>query len=310
VVGPNSTDLVSLGVGVGVETPMEIGSLTKIFTALLLAEAVRNKELELSSRIDEVLFGARWSGPPAISVEELATHASGLPRNSSPLWKLLRADPHRSVSRIDLMAYLQRTRPRSPNIPEFRYSNLGYAVLGSLLEKAGSKPYAELLCERLCHPLGLQKTRIQSTSGPDLALPGYLASGKSAAVWHWDAYAPCGGLVSTFNGLAAMLRSLLDSGSSIAEALKLTTQPKFALSGGGHIGLGWLLPPTGDSFWHNGGTAGYSSYFGVDRKRGAGVILLANQALAQEITELGTSLMRLVRRETSLPMTRSKVEER
>ena len=298
VIGPNSADLLSLGKGIDAETPMEIGSLTKVFTALLVAEAVRRKELELSRPIDEILFGTRWQGPAAISVEELATHTSGLPRLGLPFWKVFSADPYRSVSHHDLIAYLRRKRPSSPAIREFLYSNLCFAVLGLLVEKAASRPYTELLDERLCRPIGLEKTRIQSAAEPDLAVPGFRASGQSAALWHWDAYAPCGGLVSTFNDLTVLVRSFLDPDSPIAEALDLATQPRFAREGGGHVGLGWMLPPSGDSFWHNGGTGGYSSYLGVNRKHGRGVILLANQALAQETTELGTTLMLLIRGET------------
>ena len=129
VIGPDLADVASLGAGVDAGTPMEIGSLTKVFTALLIAEAVLRKELELSSRIDQILFGTQWRGLAAISVEELATHTSGLPRLGLPLWKGLSGDPYRSVSRDDLMAYLQRKRPRSPATHKYLYSNLGYAVL-------------------------------------------------------------------------------------------------------------------------------------------------------------------------------------
>jgi hypothetical protein len=104
---------------------MEIGSLTKVFTALLIAEAVRRNELQLSSRIDELLFGQHWSGPGAISVEELATHTSGLPRVGLPHWKLFLADPYRSVSGDDLMVYLQRKRPRSPTKHKHLYICFG-----------------------------------------------------------------------------------------------------------------------------------------------------------------------------------------
>jgi D-alanyl-D-alanine-carboxypeptidase/D-alanyl-D-alanine-endopeptidase len=298
VVGPCSGETALLGAGVDAGTPMEIGSLTKIFTALLIAEAVRRNELRLSSPIDEILFGQHWSGPPAISVEELATHTSGLPRLGLPLWKVFLDDPYRSESRDGLMTYLHRKRPRSPATRKRLYSNLGYAVLGAVAEKAAARPYAELLEERLFRPLGLKKTLIQFASGPDLAAPGYRTSGRRAGLWHWDAYAPCGGLVSTFDDLAKMLRSFLDPASPLSEALELSIQPRFALNGGGHIGLGWMLPAGGNSFWHNGGTYGYSSYLGVDSKQSVGVIVLANQGHAQETTELGTELMRIVRRET------------
>jgi CubicO group peptidase (beta-lactamase class C family) len=282
---------------------MEIGSLTKVFTALLIAEAVRRNELRLSSPIDEILFGQHWSGPAAISVEELATHTSGLPRLGLPLRKVFSDDPYRSESRDGLTTYLQRNRPRSPAKRKHLYSNPGYAVLGAVAEKAAARPYAELLEERLFRPLGLENTRVQFASGPDLAAPGYRGSGRSMALWHWDAYAPCGGLVSTFDDLAMAVRGFLDADGPVAEALDLTTRPRFALDGGGHVGLGWMLPAGGNSFWHNGGTHGYSSYLGVDSKQNLGVIVLANQGIAQATTELGTALMRFIRSETSNPAT-------
>lgn len=298
VIGPDSAEVVSLGAGVAAATPMEIGSITKVFTALLIAEAVRRNELQLSSRIDELLFGQSWPGTAAISVEELATHTSGLPRLGLPLWKVLLDDPYRNESRDDLMGYLQRKRPRSPAAHKFAYSNLGYALLGAVAEKVAARSYAELLEDRLFRPLALRKTLIQSASGLDLVVPGYRRSGQSTSPWHWDAYAPCGGLVSTFDDLATAVRGFLDADGPVAEALDLTTRPRFALDGGGHVGLAWMLPGSGNSFWHNGGTHGYSSYLGIDGKRKRGVIVLANQGLARETTALGTALMRLVRSET------------
>jgi hypothetical protein len=64
-----------------------------------------------------------------------------------------------------------------------------------------------------------------------------------------------------------------------------------------------MLPAGGNSFWHNGGTHGYSSYLGVDSKQNLGVIVLANQGIAQATTELGTELMRFIRSETRNPAT-------
>jgi CubicO group peptidase (beta-lactamase class C family) len=294
LVGLDSVDTFSLGTGVGTETPMEIGSLTKVFTALLIAEAVRRNELELSATVDALLFGKLWPDSAAVSVQELATHTTGLPRLGLPVWERLSADPYRNIGRDFLLTYLLDNRPGSPKTHKFLYSNLGYAVLGAVAEKAASKPYAGLLEERLFRPLGMKNTLIQFASAPDIARPGYRANGQSAATWHWDAFAPCGGLVSTFSDLTIALRSFLDPAGPLADALDLTTRPKFALDGGGNVGLGWMLPASGNSYWHNGGTLGYSSYLGVDRNCNMGVIVMVNQGIAPETTELGTTLMRLI----------------
>ena len=147
----------------------------------------------------------------------------------------------------------------------------------------------------------MTRTQVQFASGPDLAVPGHRRSGRNTAPWHWDAYAPCGGLVSTFDDLATAVRGFLDTDGPIAEALDLTTRPRFALDGGGHAGIGWMLPALGNSFWHNGGTHGHSSFLGINSERRLGAIVLANQGLAQETTELGIALMRFMRSETSTP---------
>ena len=75
-----ATCVLTLGTGVDARTPVEIGSVTKVFTGLLLAQAVLRGEIALDSRVDEVLFNETWPGDAAITAELLATHRSGLPR--------------------------------------------------------------------------------------------------------------------------------------------------------------------------------------------------------------------------------------
>ena len=123
-------------------------------------------------------------------------------------------------------------------------------------------------------------------------MPGYDRNGRPASLWHMDAYAPCGAMVSTVNDLVLAVRAFLDSASPVAKALEVSLQPRVPMSGGA-IGLAWILPASGNSFWHNGATAGYTSYLGVYRPRKTGIAVVANQALAGEATELGHQLLRL-----------------
>jgi CubicO group peptidase (beta-lactamase class C family) len=290
-----SIDVIALGAGVTAITPMEVGSLTKVFTALLVAEAIRRQEIRLSTRIDELLFGEHWTGSPAINVQQLATHTSGLPRVSFPFWKATvhPLDPYRKYTHENLMNYLRRKKPRVPNAPTVSYSNFGYAVLGVMLEKAASKAYEQLLRERVLDPLEMKTSGLHLTGEPDRASKGRRADGRRTSVWHQDAYAPCGALVCTLTDLISATRAFLDPANSIAEALNLTTQPRAALPGG-NIGLGWILPSSGNSFWHNGATGGYCSYLGIYKPNGIGLVIIANQALPEEATQLGHHLMRVI----------------
>ncbi len=295
VVQGGSTDVVPLGNGVHPSTPVEIGSLTKVFTALLLGQAIERGEVDLATRVDEALFGEQWTGTGAsITAVDLATHFSGLPRLPLSMLgrlPLLVRDPYRTADRRSLLRYLKRKRPTKPAVATFTYSNLGFAVLGLLLERSAGMRYAEFLRERLLDPMSLASTHLALTGGPDLGTHGHSRSGRPSPAWHWDAYAPCGGLVSTLEDLLRAVGWLLKDGSFLAPARDRSMTPRSAVPGGS-VGLAWFAPTGGAWSWHNGATFGHAAYLGVAPHRGVGVALVANQSLGAEITNLGHTLMR------------------
>jgi D-alanyl-D-alanine-carboxypeptidase/D-alanyl-D-alanine-endopeptidase len=291
VVDADRVEVVALGVGVGAQTPMQVGSVTKGFTGLLLAQAVERAEIGLDSRIDEVLFGERWAGQEAISALLLATHRSGLARVELPLMQRINKDPYRDYGREDLLRSVKENAPRVPREPAYAYSNFGFAVLGLMLEKAAGQTYAALLEERLFVPLGMRATHVQLADGREWVQPGFSATGEPRPVWHFDAYAPCGAMVSTVDDLVTAVRAFLDPDSFVAQAVQNAVQPRADVPGGS-VGLAWHAPADGAWFWHNGATFGHVSYFGVSRRSGSGVVIVANQFLPTAVTDLGRSLMR------------------
>jgi CubicO group peptidase (beta-lactamase class C family) len=282
-----------LGVGVDGETPMEAGSLTKVFTGLLTAQSVLAGELGLDTRLDQLLFEEDWTGEP-ITVSRLATHTSGLPRLSmSKLRVLLHPnDPYRTYSRTDLLDWLQAERPVVPEGAAHSYSNFGYAVLGLILEKAANKTYEELLSSRLLEPLGMKQSGLHLTGRPDRTSSGFNAKGSSTSVWHFDGYAPCGSMVSTAMDMVRMIQVTVQPKDWMSEAMDLATQT-LATSPHGDVGLAWMMPRGKAWVWHNGATFGYAAYLGIHRSRRYGVVVLCNQFLHAEVTELGHQLMRL-----------------
>jgi len=293
LIGPTSLEVIPLGSNITGDTPMEIGSLTKPFTALLLAEAIRRNELQPNTRIDELLFDEQWPGDP-ITVEHLATHTSGLPRLSMSLWTIMLhpLDPYRGYTRDYLLGYLRRRKPSVPAQVKAVYSNLGFAVLGLALEKASSQNYQHLLQGRLLDPMKMRASGLHLSGQPDLCERGHRASGRATPVWHFDAYAPCGAMVSTLTDLVGAARAFLDGTNPIADSLSLTLQPRATLLKNS-VGLGWMIPDK-DWFWHNGATFGYTSYLGINPLQGAGVAILCNQFLPKQATELGHQLMRSI----------------
>jgi CubicO group peptidase (beta-lactamase class C family) len=290
------TEVIQLGRGVAADTPVQIGSVTKAFTGLLLADAVLRRELSLESTADELLLG-QPATERSITVRSLATHTSGLPRLSF-LARMLLPDPYRGCTRAHLLRYLVRTKPRLAAKPTYRYSNLGFAVLGAMLEKACSATYAQLLQARVLSPLGLEHTQLALSGEKVQVARGYARFGKTPLwlwprppVWRFDAYAPCGALVSTANELVSFAQRLLDEDGPVADALRFSSEP-LATIPGGSVGMAWHLPGSGRFVWHNGSTFGHSSYVAVARERGVAVIAVANKAVGAQLTQLGHALMK------------------
>jgi CubicO group peptidase (beta-lactamase class C family) len=277
-------------------TPVQVASVTKAFTGLLLADATLRGELSLDTTVDELLLG-KPATERSITVRSLAAHTSGLPRLSLFARRLL-PDPYRGYTRARLLRYLERTQPELAATQAYRYSNLGFAVLGAMLEKACGKTYADLLQERVLSPLGLVHTQLALTGEKVRVKRGY-ARFMHTPIWLWprppvwyhDAYAPAGAIVSTAEELVRFVQRLLDGNGPVANAFRFSCEPQAAIPRGS-IGLAWHLPGSRRFVWHNGSTFGHSAYVAIAPERGVAVIAVSNQAVATHLTQLGHGLMK------------------
>jgi CubicO group peptidase (beta-lactamase class C family) len=281
------------------DTPFEIGSVTKIFTALLLAESER---LGKVSRHDSA---AKFLLPPddpaqaalaKITLLSLTTHTSGLPRlpaNLSLKPEAL-ADPYATYNRAALVEGLRTHGPSALAGREVAYSNFGVSVLGEALAAAWGRSYAEVLGEHVLAPLGLKATTlgIAGTPAPADLAPGHV-EGKPVPNWTWLACAPCGALRSSARDMATLLNACLGGHNApLQPAFAATFQPQHAVpDAGGQIGLGWFIIGEKEKlvYWHNGATAGSHAFIAFNPIGGAGIVLLAN--IQKEPEELGFSLL-------------------
>jgi CubicO group peptidase (beta-lactamase class C family) len=252
----------------------QIGSVTKTFTALLLARRLVSGELTFDSPVAELLPDvAGLGGSRPITVGELATHRSGLPRIPRSMWgKALRFDddPYREYDGGQLIADLARVRLRGRG--RFRYSNLGMGLLGHALASAEGTSYDELVHTEICAPLGLADTTAHPNDEQRTRLAtGHKRSGKARAVaWGFDALAGAGALWSTGNDLLAYLEAhLTPPRGPLGDALRrVQVEPV----------LGWQSIPRGrfaGLWWHNGGTAGFRSMVVLDPGRHRASLALA-----------------------------------
>ena len=264
-------------------TSFQIGSVTKVVTALLLADAVTRGEVALDQPLTTAFptAASHRSGRP-IRLVDLATHTSGLPRLPPGLLRQARRqrhDPYASFTLEQLDQALTQP-PRRPPGGKPRYSNYGAGVLGETLARLTGDPYAQLVHDRIVVPLGLRDTMIEvAGSGTNLAV-GHTRRGKATPDWHLPALAGAGALRSSVRDLLVLLRAHLEPDSTpLDPAVRLVMEPRAKISRVLAVGLGWHILDRKSGvrwWWHNGGTGGFRSFVGFDPSARRAVAVLAN----------------------------------
>jgi CubicO group peptidase (beta-lactamase class C family) len=272
-------------------TMFEIGSVTKTFTALLLAEAVQAKALSLDTPVVDLLpdFSIPARHGKAITLGLLAEQFSGLPRLPGNLQPADLGNPYADYGRDRLKAFLASYQlPRDPGA-DYEYSNLGFGLLGDALTRHAGLSYAELVRRKVLAPLGMQSTGTELTPAVRARLaPGHDEVGQAARHWDFGALAGAGGLLSDGDDMLRYLQASMGKlETPLASAMRLAQAPRRDIGGGDHIGLAWMTHHTagGDVIWHNGETGGYSSFIGFTPDGQRGVVILTNATSAPE--ELG-----------------------
>src|SRR6185369_16983816 len=184
---------------VGQEQPLfEIGSISKVFTGLLLAQAVEHGDLRLDDTLGKLLKDkVRLSQPvAAIKLRDLVTHSSCLPRLPGDFAGKSRIKLYRDYDRDSLWNALAKLKLENPPPCEADYSNFGFAVLSELLAERYNKPWELLVRERITGPLGMDDTQQHLGDKATRLTEGHSGS-DSALPWEMRAFAGAGGLRST-----------------------------------------------------------------------------------------------------------------
>ena len=259
---------------VGTDAIFEIGSITKTFTALLLAKMAQDGRAAL----DERPFRGQ-----EVTLADLASHTAGFPRVPLPwLARALgseRKDPYASIGEREVEEALRRLRVRGTG--RMRYSNLGAGVLGLLLARRAGCPYGELVEREICAPLGLRDTAVDVPAGARERLAqGHDRRGRPTPPWTFDALAGAGALRSTADDLLTYLAFQLDPPATpLGEAARLTQAPR-AGRGRMRVGLAWMRAGArdGEIVFHNGGTGGFRAMACFSPAHGVAAVALGNGA--------------------------------
>jgi D-alanyl-D-alanine-carboxypeptidase/D-alanyl-D-alanine-endopeptidase len=281
---------------VGADTLFEIGSNTKVFTSLLLSDMARRGEISLADPVatylpDGVTVPERGGRP--ITLVDLATHTSGLPRMPTNYAPKDSGNPFVDYSVDQLYAFLSGHTLTRDIGSQYDYSNVGAGLLGHALARRCGTTYEHLVRERITAPLGMRDTAI--TLSPDLKkrlAHGHDEDGRPVPNWDLkEAFAGAGALRSTANDLLTFLAVALgyqDDPLKPAMDAQLAFPMRVAEEAERHplqreedrilIGLGWHAIETerGQVVMHGGGTGGYLTFMGLNLARGWGAVVLTN----------------------------------
>ena len=240
------------------KTIFEIGSVTKVFTTLLLADMVAKGEVKLDDPVSkylplEVKVPAR--GGRQITLLDLATHRSGLPSVPDNLKPKDENNPWADYTVAQLYTFLSGYELKDDIGSKFAYSNLGVGLLGHALARRAGEPYENLVVERICRPLDMRSTRIDLPKEfqTRLAAP-YDKTLTAAKNWDLPTLSGAGALRSDVDDMLKFIAANLGlTNSPLAAALQDTQKvrnstdtPNLALGLGWHI-LKRFDPPI---WWH------------------------------------------------------------
>jgi CubicO group peptidase (beta-lactamase class C family) len=268
----------------------EIGSITKTFTGLMLAQLVAQGKVKLDEPVRELLPPGTVAKPDGqeVTLLDLATRRSGLPSMPDNINLANMDNPYADYHAVDLLAFIGKHGVANPTRASSPFGSLGFGLLGLALANRAGTSYGALLKEEIADPLGLKDTTMILTPDQQLRLiAGHDQFHGPAKAWDTDALAGAIGIRSTASDMLTYLEVNLHpeslkpvagspSAATLSAALRLALQPQSEVSPGMHIALGWLYQEETGNYWHNGATAAYSSYAFFNPKGDYAAVVLLN----------------------------------
>ena len=263
-------------------TIFEIGSVTKVFTTLILADMVEKGEVNLNDPIDKFLpegVSTPSKNGRTITLFDLATHSSGLPRmpDNFPIsdmneqFQYDREEMYDSLSKVELSREIGS---------EYEYSNFGVSLLGHILSLQAGQSYEELLQERVLDKFGLESTCVkQCDELRDRFAKPHLFGFPANELNLSDDMSGAGEIRSSGKDMLTFLSYAMGlKDSDLRSSFELTQKVNRQIDDKLSIGLAWHMLQKDDRMiiWHNGATNGFASFVGFDPESNQGVVVLTN----------------------------------
>lgn len=260
----------------------EIGSITKTFTGILLAQAVLDKKVNLDDDIRKYLEGSfpnlEFQGQP-ITIKDLSTHTSGIPSAPDSMENSDSSDPWGNFSREQLLETLHRvTLERKPG-EKVEYSNSAVGLLGNILEKVYGLSFEKLVEKFINKPAKMKETKINLSEAETKRFVLGHNKGKVVPPWNLPGIKGAGALRSTTNDMLKYAQwNILVKNRAVQMAQKLQWQSSATTF---RMGLGWILHTTPSGFQkvsHSGGTGGYRTYCTIYPQLKLGITVMSNSS--------------------------------
>jgi serine-type D-Ala-D-Ala carboxypeptidase/endopeptidase len=280
------------------DSVFEIGSVSKVFTGILLADMAQRGLVSVDDPVNKLLpddIGPLQCAGREMRLVDLATHTSGLPR-MPPNWAPKDpAEPYVDYTEENLLEFLRQQGQPAPLSSlaqtlggllakgpkqKWEYSNLAVGMLGTLLARKAGQPYEQLVVERICSPLQMQSTRLTLDEALSSRLiAGHYGDGNPAKNWKFGCLGPAGGICSSANDMLKFLAANLEPNNTpLAAALAKAQEPHYTRESQIDMGMNWLLLKP-DLIFHNGMTGGYNSFVAFSKPHKLGVVVLADTAI-------------------------------
>lgn len=266
-----------------------IGSVTKLFTATAIMQLAEQGQIDLDAPVNRYLpefsVRARFPQSAPITVRSLLTHHSGLPGDRLKGMWTLRPVPFAQA--LDLLKDEYASYP--PNLV-YSYSNLGYSLLGCVIERVSGRAYAAVMHDALLAPLGMADSALAVDPGRQQPLAVGYRHGRPGAERYYLRDTPAGALFSSAADMTRFVRVLFADGQAGSHSILRSDSLRemwraqnsdVALDMDFRVGLGWMLGQpglnhAGPVVHHSGGTLGAASELMLLPRHKLGVIVLVN----------------------------------
>lgn len=261
-------------------TKFEIASLTKLFTGLVCAKLIIKKKISLNTTVGEFNWRISSDEIKNITIRELVTHTSGLPklpiniRPSNPL------NPYNDYTEVMLIEGFDGMKLNSK---EYCYSNLGFAVLGKILSMAEGQEFKKQLSD-IFQELGLTSTETLGSEDVHHLSDAHNEKLERVPHWHSNIFNSSGGVISTAQDLSKFCNLIISpSNTPLEEVISLSISKQFSSDTFG-IGMGWHFYDNFKIFSHDGAT--YGNYAKIRVLPGERKFLISLSNTYNELNEI------------------------